>query len=475
MDKQGLLSLKKNKNGSYIILIQYCKDGTFLKSTGVSLPKLNTTQVEFFKRKQKLPSNVPNYEIFNDHIVGELGKFDNLINRFFSAFKKYPTKSELESYLKFSSGTLQDQSQDFIHCLSIFIERKSQSKDTKQYKTLDHHLRMFMRYKNMGEKKIYFTSLSVEFFKEFFTFLSMPLEFRFNGKIERKLALCDNGLKKLSYSIASSIRQIKKYQISDYDRDGIIDNIHVASEELNISTYVNKEIVLSHHEIEILTNFRLSDGHITNKKGEVVKTINSKSLERVKNLFLLQTIKGTRHSDLHKLNVNNVFDGQVFVRQQKTKHQYNIKIDDTTIDLMKRSDSGRSISNQKYNEYLKLVFKQFFPYYKKTFKSDDIGYKLEGFPVIKYYLGVEKKEFKCRYELVKTHTARRSYVSVAKIKHGLTDMEIQHDIGQTDPKSIEPYEIYYEEGERSSVFNIKIEEKNTPVESKSNQLLNDQQ
>lgn len=172
MDKQGLISLKKNKNGSYIILIQYCKNGTFLKSTGVSLPKLNSTQVEIFKRKQKLPSNVPNYEIFNNHIVGELDKFDNLINKFFSAFKKYPTKSELESYLKFSSGTLQDQSRDFIHCLSIFIERKSQSRDTKQYKTLDDHLRMFMKYKNMGEKKIYFTSHSVEFFKEFFTFVN---------------------------------------------------------------------------------------------------------------------------------------------------------------------------------------------------------------------------------------------------------------------------------------------------------------
>ncbi len=448
MDKQGSLSLKKNKNGSYIILIQYCKEGTFLKSTGVSLPKLYATQEEFFKRKKKLPSNVPNYEIFNNHITGELDKFNNLIKRFNSAFKKYPTKSELESYLKFSSGTHLDQSQDYIHCLSIFIERKSQSRDTKQYKTLYHHLMMFRRYKNMGDKKIYFNSLSVEFFKEFFTFLSMQLEFRFNSKIERKKALCDNGLKKLSYSIASSIRQIKKYQISDYDRDGIIDNIHVAAEELNISTYTNKEIVLSHHEIETLTNFKLKDVHIQNKNGDIVKTISSKSLERVKNLFLLQTIKGTRHSDLHKLNVNNVFDGQVFVRQQKTKHQYNVNVDDTTIALMKRADSEKSISNQKYNEYLKHVFKQFFPYYKQTFRSDDVGYKLEGFPVIKYYLGVERKEFKCRYELVKTHTARRSYVSVAKIKHGLTDLEIQHDIGQTDPKSIEPYEIYYEEAER---------------------------
>ena len=38
-----------------------------------------------------------------------------------------------------------------------------------------------------------------------------------------------------------------------------------------------------------------------------------------------------------------------------------------------------------------------------------------------------------------------------------------------------PYEIYYEEGERSSVFNIKIDEKHTPAGSKNNQFLNDQQ
>ncbi|MGD0584066.1 MAG: hypothetical protein ABR974_14120 [Bacteroidales bacterium] len=37
MDKEVLFSIKKNKNGTFIISLQYCKEGVYLKSTGVSL------------------------------------------------------------------------------------------------------------------------------------------------------------------------------------------------------------------------------------------------------------------------------------------------------------------------------------------------------------------------------------------------------------------------------------------------------
>jgi hypothetical protein len=270
MEKQALLTIKKNKNGSCIILIQYCKEGVFLQSTGVTL-KLNETQVDFFKRKQRLPSNVPNYEILNVHLARELDKFNSLTNRFFSSFRKYPTKSELESYLRFSPESSIKKSADFVECLSLFIERKSRSRDSKQYKTLHNHLIEFIKWKNLEGKKIYFSTLQVDFFKEFFTFLSLRIEFRYEGKVIRKKAMCDNALRKFTYSIASSITQIKKYQIADYDRNEILDHIRVAAEELNITPFENKEIVLSHHEIEILTNFSLKDASITNKRGEVIK------------------------------------------------------------------------------------------------------------------------------------------------------------------------------------------------------------
>jgi len=64
MEKQALLTIKKNKNGSCIILIQYCKEGAFLQSTGVTL-KLNENQVDFFKIKQRLPSNAREHAILS--------------------------------------------------------------------------------------------------------------------------------------------------------------------------------------------------------------------------------------------------------------------------------------------------------------------------------------------------------------------------------------------------------------------------
>ena len=61
------------------------------------------------------------------------------------------------------------------------------------------------------------------------------------------------------------------------------------------------------------------------------------------------------------------------------------------IALMKKSKSEKVITNQRYNSYLKLIFKQFYPYYKANFKKDDLGYKLENILIIKNYLGIEQE------------------------------------------------------------------------------------
>jgi hypothetical protein len=59
--------------------------------------------------------------------------------------------------------------------------------------------------------------------------------------------------------------------------------------------------------------------------------------------------------------------------------------------------------------------------------------------------------------MVRTHTDRRSFISVAKIRHGYSDIEVQHFIGQTNPSSLTPVKKYYPEANRSRVFDIKIE------------------
>jgi hypothetical protein len=417
---------------------------------------LNTNQFLFYKKNKRLPSTLSNYEIYNDHLNKKVAELQGTINKFFQIYKKYPTTDELESYLRYNIGSEINDTDDFMVSLERFIEKKSTSKDIKQYQTLYNHFKEFLIWNSSDHKKIYFSSLQVEFFKEFYIFLSQKINMVVNGKRISKKSLCDNAITKLSYSLGSAINQIKKYKIANYDKVEINDNIRVAREELKIRTYTNKEVVLGHEEIVVLSEFHPKDEFRLMNGVETERIASAEILDRIKYLFILQTTKGTRHSDLHKLNVNNVFDDTVYIKQQKTGHQYNVRVDQTTINLMLKSRSEKEISNQKYNEYLKLLFKQFFPFYKENYRKNDFGYKLEGIPVIKYYLGVEKIVYKERYELVKTHTARRSYVSVAKIKHNLSDIEVQHDIGHTNPSSLGPYKQYYEEKERKNIFDLNI-------------------
>jgi hypothetical protein len=456
MENKTLLCLKKNKNGTSNIYIQYCNDGVFLKSTEVTV-RLNAEQIEFFKRKQKLSSKVLNYEILNNKIIQEQNKLNETIKKFLDAFNKYPSKAELASYLMYIPGSNKTGTENYIDCLARFIERKSLSRDAKQYKTLYKHLIEYVEWKGLSKEDIYFSTLQVSFFKDFFTFLSKDVELRQNGKTTRKRAMCDNALKKFSYTIASSITQIKKYQMAEYDRDDILDHIHLAVEELNVTTHRNKQIVLSHHEVAILTNFRLKNGFMKNKKGLSTKRVSAETLERVKNLFILQTIKGVRHSDVHQLNKRNVYNGSVFVRQKKTHNQYNVPVDEVALTLMERANSKNEISNQKYNDYLKVIFDQFFPYYKEQFRKDDPGYRLDGYIEVKYYLGVPKEIVKTKAEMAKTHMARRTYVSVAQGERGKSDIEVQSNIGQTNVASLFPYKIYNENSPRDEVFKIQID------------------
>ena len=475
MEKKILISLKKNKNGSYAVLLQYCKEGTFLQSAGLTL-RLNHNQFLFYKKNKRLPSTLLNYEVYNSYLNQEVGKLQNQINKFFQTYKRYPSKDELEAYLKYNIGSNVSETDDFMVSLERFIERKSTSKDIKQYKTLYKHFEEFSLWSSTKRNKIYFSSLQVEFFKEFFIFLSKKVNQVIDGRRISKQAICDNGIAKLSYSLGSAINQIKRYKIANYDKAEILDNIRVAREELNITNYTNKEIVLGHEEVEVLCDFHPHDEYRIINGVESKKVTSAELLNKIKFLFILQTSKGIRHSDLHKLNIHSVFDSAINIKQQKTGHQHNVRVNETTIELMKLSSSEKVITNQRYNEYLKLLFKQFFPFYKENYRKNDLGYKLEGIPVIKYYLGAEKIEYRSRYNLVKTHTARRSYVSVAKIKHNLSDIEVQHDIGQINPSSLNPYKQYYEEAERKDVFDLKITNNSIlREETKKNQTKNDLQ
>jgi hypothetical protein len=93
--------------------LQYCKEGTFLQSAGLTL-RLNQNQFVFYKKNKRLPSTLLNYEVYNSYLNQEVGKLQNQITKFFQTYKRYPSKDELEAYLKYNIGSNVSETDDFM-------------------------------------------------------------------------------------------------------------------------------------------------------------------------------------------------------------------------------------------------------------------------------------------------------------------------------------------------------------------------
>ncbi len=87
----------------------------------------------------------------------------------------------------------------------------------------------------------------------------------------------------------------------------------------------------------------------------------TKKLAKIQDLFVFQCNVGLRYGDLNKLTVDNIKDGVLVVQMSKTKKYVRIPLTTTAQEIIerqpKRADKRifENISNQKYNDYLKVL------------------------------------------------------------------------------------------------------------------------
>jgi integrase len=175
--------------------------------------------------------------------------------------------------------------------------------------------------------------------------------------------------------------------------------------------FQSKKVILTEEEIRKFIDFKPT----------------SKKLQKVKDLSLIQLMTGLRYSDLINIRKTNISGNCLEIMNKKTKKYTSIPIHKELNTLLKKYDynlSPLSLSNVNYNKYLKELM--------ELVKVDIL--------VEKFYFenGNMKSVFKPKYELIGTHTFRRTFITQSILK-GIPIHVIQSITGHATLKQISEY------------------------------------
>ena len=179
-----------------------------------------------------------------------------------------------------------------------------------------------------------------------------------------------------------------------------------------------KVVFFNKKELERLENYEIPE--------------NKLYLHRVRDVFLFQCYTGIRYSDLANLRRCDVHEKNIEITTIKTIDSLRIELNSHSRAILKKYElfnfkKGMAlpvVSNQKMNDYLHELC------------------KMVGFddPIrITYYRGYERfDEIKPKYEVVGTHTGRRSFICNA-LGMGISPQVVMKWTGHSDYKAMKPY------------------------------------
>ena len=263
---------------------------------------------------------------------------------------------------------------------------KSQS-SLENYHAVTKHLKEYQIY---SKSKVDFDTIDLDFFYSYVSFL----------KDKRKLAV---------NTIAKDISIIKVFMGEAVDLE-YTDNMKFKHKKFSFVEEETEHVYLT--EVELTKLFKLK---ISNKK-----------LDEVRDLFLFGAWVGLRFSDFSNVKFENIvqIEGDCFIKMvtQKTKELVIIPCNNVVLEIFEKYKDRtnllpKTISNQKFNEYIKEVC--------KLAAFDEKG-RLASNP---------KEEL---YSLISSHTARRSFATNYYLQ-GFPTLDLMKITGHKTEKSFLKY------------------------------------
>lgn len=169
---------------------------------------------------------------------------------------------------------------------------------------------------------------------------------------------------------------------------------------------------------------------ITLTEEELFKIYNldltkNKKLQNIRDSFCFGCFTGLRYSDIEKIRKENFRNGELIITILKTKEHTNIPLNDYAKEILFRNNFHLPmISNQKSNEYLKELLKHC---------------EIDTLVKVTRFRGSERlEEIKPKYQLISTHTARRTFVTLC-LEKGLRPEVVMSITGHKNYKNFKKY------------------------------------
>lgn len=370
--------------------------------TGITIPpKFWDSENQRVEDTKKYPTHPETNE--------SLTRLETLILKVFRNFENdngyQPTANELRDRLNIATNKVEKvKPTDLFTFIAKFREESKTkiNKDTKKLfaeKTLLNYKQLndiLLEFNSKRKKPLNFDDIDLEFYNDFTAFLTTEKSFSVN-------------------SIGKHIKTLKTILNEALER-GLTTNLKFKSKKFAVLTMQTDSVYLTYEELKLIQDLDLSK--------------NAK-LEKVRDLFLIGCFTGLRFSDFTNIKPENIKDDLLTIETKKTGQIVSIPIHEAIKPIfqkyMNRDNSPlpRTLSNQKMNEYIKVICKQVKPLNEFVSIKENKG-------GLTYFTKYQK------FELITTHTARRSFAT-NNFKSGLSSQVIMAITGHKTEKSFLTY------------------------------------
>jgi len=384
--------IDKPDNPRSVIMISITDKSDRLRiSTRVSvIPK------DWSEKKKKLKASARN----SSHINKYLTELDNLISQVYFDAKQNGSekplaevKQGIQKYLdpkRFKNPKKKEPG--FFDVLDKFIKERSDDpnykhKSVKHYTTILNHLKAFEKSR---KKKIEFYEIDKQFYDELTKYLINKKELKTN-------------------SVGTVIRITKTFLYYCLRNDYMTNTKFI--DAFKVKWKDAQTVSLTEKELEALMNVELDE-----------------RLDNVRNLFVIQILTGIRYSDLKNLKPENI----------------DLENEIIKISMIKTEDVIVIPINSKLRGYLEkypdkklqvMYINRYNKYIKEVCKIAGIDTPVQN---VWFYGKKRVDETKPKYELISSHTARRTFITLSLQKGALPE-QVMKVSGHKDRKSFHKY------------------------------------